>query len=94
MSTEMTNRAVAEYRRIALARAKLELDDAVLAAVIPQLSVEEFKDYVGKTDAIDEAIEEKLTEGAYWMWSDSTLRQRVATAAKEAGLDRAKDERV
>lgn len=88
MSTSKVNRAVDEFRRLAKAEFKLEMDRDALSDQTDRLTPNEWSDYLDKTMAITDALEEAVDDAQLRGLKDSTVRQYVTTAVNRAGVDK------
>lgn len=84
----LVNARVAEYRRIALKRAVLDLDDELLSIIMRDLGSDELEAYVTATQEIEEALTDTLDLARQSRWAYSTTKQALSRAANAAGLDR------
>ena len=88
MSTPAVNRLVDKHRKLVKLEVRVRLERRELDDAMRALSEDELIDYVRKTDAIDEAVEEGFNDADARDLAPSTARQYVVSAANRAGLDR------
>ncbi len=88
MNSPEVNRLIAEYRRILLKRALLDLDEELLTARSNALSIDDYQTYLMATEEIDDAVADATSEADVRQYALSTTRQMVSSAANKAGIDR------